>query len=1674
MRQGLVSFATFVLAIVACNNQLDAATIRGKVVNQSGNAVEGVMVSAIDAEHRKWTTVFTQEDGLFEISGLRNVDHSVRTRLMGLNDEWISKVTPGTQDMVIRTRPAVGDELEVQRPANSAFSMLAFDNPRDKMNFKMNCSYCHQVGTLGFRTPEKPVDWETMLRRMDGFGGLYPHTRETIIPRLMNTYKDDAVKKWPTFVPPPPPTGMATAATITMWEMDKPLEGSFHDLEIGRDGLVYAVNIGRGRMIALNPKTGEQTAIKFPRGAHAPHSIETANDGSLWTTMCASGTMARYDIKTKKFEVYSSAEAPKKRGNYPHTLRINPKDPEGLIWYTDAGSNSCFSMHPKTHVVKEYKLLSAGQAVGAGRGESRGITPYGLDYSPIDGMIWYSKLNGNRIGRIDPNVPDGDIKEWNPPFRGPRRLHVAPDGMVWVPGFGSGVFGKFNPKTEKWTVYDLPDAKNQIPYALNVDSKGIVWVCGTGNDTINRFDPKTETLVEFRLPTRVSYTREIEFDDDGNVWTSTSGPARHMERGVGVVIRISLPQTMPKSGGIQLVSRSYDGTHDIGNLATAPKVERKMDSERAQLYARIDANPLPEAYKKMPHQKWVDSRLAAFPKHKRSLAGSLWNEFRQTHPDRRNDGQFYVKIIDYIINNDTSVKRRFVKKWKHHNFGSAPDRLTGRSIEKGKLIFEQATCSRCHSIDGKGAKYGLDLAELTKRFQGSKLLQQIVKPSAEIHKEYQTQMILVDDGRLLTGLVIKETDEQLRLVPNLLKPDKIETIDKSSIDSRRIADISTMPTGLLDTYKVEEILDLLAYIQSAGSGNRSGSSRSGSSRSGSSRSRSSDSDAGRSGSSRSRSSDSDAGRSGSSRSGSSRSRSSGSDGNERTTGETNPRMASHLATLIQTSCIECHDATTETGLNFTQLETNFENTDSFRQWVHVFDRISKGEMPPPGETQPSKTVRGKALAFLKSELRRANQRSQRTIGRVPSRRLSRLEYEHTLHDLLGIGDDIARYLPLETQSDTFDVVAAKQDMSSVHVKGFLKAADVALDEAIQLGPKPKMVRELDYVNSRYMQMWFERPVRMGGGTVFRSENDLIMFRGLNYNLRSDQNGLRLPVAGRYRITVTGSAYQPRSSVTMSLKRQNDIQGSSELFAAWDVDEKLRTVSTIKYLRPDDYFYVSADELEPAPNGRVIYNSQPASEFKGEGVRVRKVLVEGPLESTWPPQRTRALFPGVEWEPGANGRDYKPVTTKSHYEHIRDAVAALAPRAFRRPVTENEIKDLTNLAVPGLRARRGFIASARVPLRAILVSPETLFLANETRPGESTLTDHALASRLSYFLWRSPPDEELLELARDGKLSKTRTLDAQVSRMLSDPKRDRFVHDFLGQWLELDRIDATTPDAYLYPEYDDVLRRAMLAETREFFACLVDENLSVANLVDSEFTFLNRRLAEHYGIPNVAGEEMRKVMLPTRSVRGGILTHASIAKVTANGTVTTPVKRGRFILTNLLGLPPNPPPPGVGSVEPDTRGATTIRETLKKHKSVKDCAACHRRIDPPGFAMECFDPVGNFRTRYRNSKGVERTAVVGLRFLHKDYSLGQPVDCTGQTEDGFTFNDIRDFKQHLMKSKEQVARNLVSQLITFATGAEIQFADREEVENILLATKDDGYPLGSLVHHVATNRLFRNR
>ena len=316
---------------------------------------------------------------------------------------------------------------------------------------------------------------------------------------------------------------------------------------------------------------------------------------------------------------------------------------------------------------------------------------------------------------------------------------------------------------------------------------------------------------------------------------------------------------------------------------------------------------------------------------------------------------------------------------------------------------------------------------------------------------------------------------------------------------------------------------------------------------------------------------------------------------------------------------------------------------------------------------------------------------------------------------------------------------------------------------------------------------------------------------------------------------------------------------------------------------------------------------------------------------------------------------------------------------------------------------------------------------------------------------------------------------QVNRMLDHPKADRFIRDFTDQWLRLSEIDATTPDRRLYPEYDELLKQSMLQETREFFAHLIERDLSSRNLIDSDFAFLNRRLADHYEIPHVTGQQFRRVSLPKNSPRGGIMTHASVLKVTANGTVTSPVSRGSWVLSHLLGTPPAPPPPGIGAIEPDTRGATTIREILARHRDDASCATCHRSIDPPGFALECFDVIGGFRTRYRSvgKSGDRPQKKLNGRSIW-EYRLVQPVDTSGQTADGKPFANLQEFRQHLLREEEQVARNLIKQLIVYSTGAEIQFADRRVIRDIMGNVRPADFGVRSMIHEIVQSRIFRNK
>jgi hypothetical protein len=333
-----------------------------------------------------------------------------------------------------------------------------------------------------------------------------------------------------------------------------------------------------------------------------------------------------------------------------------------------------------------------------------------------------------------------------------------------------------------------------------------------------------------------------------------------------------------------------------------------------------------------------------------------------------------------------------------------------------------------------------------------------------------------------------------------------------------------------------------------------------------------------------------------------------------------------------------------------------------------------------------------------------------------------------------------------------------------------------------------------------------------------------------------------------------------------------------------------------------------------------------------------------------------------------------------------------------------------------------------------------------------------------------PDEELLDLAAKGKLGRSETLHAQVERMLNDPRAHAFTENFTGQWLNIREVFATTPDMSLYREYDDLLGQSMVRETHLFFEEMLKRDINLLEFVHCDWSILNERLAQHYGIAGVKGQSFRKVDLPADSHRGGVLTQASVLKVTANGLATSPVQRGAFVLDRILGTPPPPPPEDVEAIEPDVRGTTTIRTQLARHRQNAACAACHTKIDPPGFALESFDVIGRWRDRYR-IYGNDRAGMGnGLRQT-KD---GPRVECADELADKGKFNNIDEFKQLLLRDKNQIARNLAEKLLVFATGHKMEFADRDAVEKIVTNLPSKNYGFRALVHEVVQSDTFRNK
>jgi hypothetical protein len=781
-----------------------------------------------------------------------------------------------------------------------------------------------------------------------------------------------------------------------------------------------------------------------------------------------------------------------------------------------------------------------------------------------------------------------------------------------------------------------------------------------------------------------------------------------------------------------------------------------------------------------------------------------------------------------------------------------------------------------------------------------------------------------------------------------------------------------------------------------------------------------------------------------------------------------------LKAFADAHCISCHDQDSPAGgLDLTSLAWQPADAKNFAKWVLVYDKIERGEMPPATEAKPSVAFQTTSLAALRTALTDVNLAPRKTDGRVGLRRLNRVEYEKTLQHLLDIDAPLKEYLPEENAVGGFDTVAEGLRISPLHMEKYLEAADAALDIGIRTTRKPeKLVQHFVYKD----QEGIKKNLPNEHAMCLEVPQGIVLFGDASYITKV--HGLRLQHTGLYRIRAKGFAHNAKKPVVLQLFAGDYRKGSARLVGYFDMPvEGSREIDFIAKLEANEYFYPAPADLMADPDPKANLYGRGAKNWNGSGTGIEWIEIEGPLVDEWPPAGTKALFPGATFEINKEGERRKwdsraivyDITSADPRGDAVRALTAFATRAFRRPLEPGEVDRFVKLTHEALDAGVPFDKAVRVGLRAILVAPQFLILEEHT----GKLSDYALASRLSYFLWSSLPDDELLAAAAAKKLSEPAELRRQTERMLADPKARAFTENFVGQWLELRNIDATAPDPRLYPEYDPLLRISMIRETEDFFTEVLREDLPIANFIHSDFAIINRRLADHYKIAGVEGEQFRKVALPADSHRGGVLTQAAVLKVTANGTVTSPVLRGAWVMKHLLGRPPSPPPADVGAIEPDTRGTTTVREQLAKHRSVESCAGCHKSIDPPGFALENFDVIGTWRERYR-SQGKGDIVKEQFRGRNVGYRAGPPVDPSGEFADGIKFTNVDEFKQHLLTQTDQVARAITGNLIAYGTGATVAFADRPAVEKILKNAENKKYGFRTLVHEVVQSELFQSK
>ncbi len=799
-----------------------------------------------------------------------------------------------------------------------------------------------------------------------------------------------------------------------------------------------------------------------------------------------------------------------------------------------------------------------------------------------------------------------------------------------------------------------------------------------------------------------------------------------------------------------------------------------------------------------------------------------------------------------------------------------------------------------------------------------------------------------------------------------------------------------------------------------------------------------------------------------------------------------------LGGLIERGCLDCHDKdAAKGGLDLSALVFDLKDRATRERWVRIHDRVAKAEMPPKVEALPE-AERDALVKSLATAIHEADLAEVLANGRGPLRRLNRDEYEQNLRDVLQLPNlDIRDMLPEDREGHHFNKATETLDMSRVQLTAYLDAADAALRQAMVTSDKPATVKFRAVGTSLFSAlttfgereaMFFARDNQAVGAESLTAKMDaeraakddtleLALFRSAHWPYFGYPRGFVAKLPGEYRVRFSARAVlqQPgytlipaKQPVPMTFRARKpsgpDVSGDVRATGGiMDVPPEMRTFETVIRLRDGETFEYSLLGL-PVPLARNVkggpptYRYPPFPDGGQPGVAFQWIEVEGPLApESWPPASHRVLF------------------GDSPTNDAKALLRRFVSRAAREPVSEETLGKFDDLIRIRLEKGTPFAEAMLAGYKAFLCSGHFLYLREPERA-----EDHfAIASRLSHFLSNTRPDARLSELAASKHLRNPAMLRGEVERLIAGAGFERFVRNFTDYWLNLRHLRRDEPDIRLYPEYrfDDYLVESMERETRAFFAAMIRDNLPARVLVDAGFTYANDRLARHYRLSPLDGSAMRKVALPKESPLGGLLTQAAILKVTANGTTTSPVIRGAWIMERLIGEPPPPPPPSVPAVEPDIRGAKTIRDLLALHTKSKSCAACHAKFDPVGLALENFDILGGWRTRYRGLEQGERITGIDRAGHDFAYTLADAIDPSGQLLDGRRFQNIRELKAHFSANPRQLARNLLHELTIYATGTPVRFSDRPEIEGMLDACAKDGYRVGDLLHALIQSRIF---